>query len=287
MMHFDEKSMWLFSLEQDPAFKGPYIAAMGVCQDPSCPCTVATIACREAEPAADGPEHIRFVFSLDLATRKLANTPSQETPPESARFARAFVRELEEKTWVQLREIFLAGKRRLSEHLNPDTVRYHRFDAGQIENENLMVSFISVFPFEDKLSFTCDSRNYLVNDYYCLNSRCTCKDVHLVFHEVPAGKRSSTHAPIAGSLTYSYGSRTISFDRNSTASREHVQRLFDSLKTARPDLTSVVRKRHRTLRLLYSRSRRKNDPPSSTSKVGRNEPCPCGSGRKFKHCCGR
>ncbi|NCO41434.1 MAG: zinc chelation protein SecC [Armatimonadetes bacterium CG_4_10_14_3_um_filter_66_18] len=22
------------------------------------------------------------------------------------------------------------------------------------------------------------------------------------------------------------------------------------------------------------------------SKVGRNEPCPCGSGRKFKKCCG-
>ncbi|MBM3892238.1 MAG: hypothetical protein FJ388_24240, partial [Verrucomicrobia bacterium] len=21
-------------------------------------------------------------------------------------------------------------------------------------------------------------------------------------------------------------------------------------------------------------------------KVGRNEPCPCGSGKKFKHCCG-
>lgn len=24
-----------------------------------------------------------------------------------------------------------------------------------------------------------------------------------------------------------------------------------------------------------------------TPKVGRNDPCPCGSGRKFKHCCGR
>jgi len=22
-------------------------------------------------------------------------------------------------------------------------------------------------------------------------------------------------------------------------------------------------------------------------KVGRNEPCPCGSGKKFKHCCGK
>lgn len=27
--------------------------------------------------------------------------------------------------------------------------------------------------------------------------------------------------------------------------------------------------------------------PTAISKVGRNDPCPCGSGRKFKHCCGR
>ncbi|MGI6100528.1 MAG: SEC-C metal-binding domain-containing protein, partial [Kiritimatiellia bacterium] len=24
----------------------------------------------------------------------------------------------------------------------------------------------------------------------------------------------------------------------------------------------------------------------ATSSPGRNAPCPCGSGRKFKHCCG-
>jgi len=23
------------------------------------------------------------------------------------------------------------------------------------------------------------------------------------------------------------------------------------------------------------------------SRVGRNDPCPCGSGKKYKHCCGR
>jgi len=27
--------------------------------------------------------------------------------------------------------------------------------------------------------------------------------------------------------------------------------------------------------------------PQSWGKVGRNEPCPCGSGKKFKHCHGR
>lgn len=25
----------------------------------------------------------------------------------------------------------------------------------------------------------------------------------------------------------------------------------------------------------------------STPKVGRNDPCPCGSGKKYKNCCGR
>jgi len=27
--------------------------------------------------------------------------------------------------------------------------------------------------------------------------------------------------------------------------------------------------------------------PTPTRKIGRNEPCPCGSGKKFKQCCGR
>jgi SEC-C motif-containing protein len=28
------------------------------------------------------------------------------------------------------------------------------------------------------------------------------------------------------------------------------------------------------------------EPPRVSQKVGRNEPCPCGSGKKFKKCCG-
>jgi preprotein translocase subunit SecA len=28
-------------------------------------------------------------------------------------------------------------------------------------------------------------------------------------------------------------------------------------------------------------------PPPTGKKVGRNDPCPCGSGKKFKKCCGK
>jgi preprotein translocase subunit SecA len=31
----------------------------------------------------------------------------------------------------------------------------------------------------------------------------------------------------------------------------------------------------------------KRTPVVKTARVGRNEPCPCGSGKKYKHCCGR
>jgi preprotein translocase subunit SecA len=31
----------------------------------------------------------------------------------------------------------------------------------------------------------------------------------------------------------------------------------------------------------------KAKPIRSGPKVGRNDPCPCGSGKKYKHCCGR
>ena len=31
----------------------------------------------------------------------------------------------------------------------------------------------------------------------------------------------------------------------------------------------------------------KPEKPVITEKVGRNEPCPCGSGKKYKHCCGK
>ena len=28
-------------------------------------------------------------------------------------------------------------------------------------------------------------------------------------------------------------------------------------------------------------------PKKSEAKVGRNDPCPCGSGKKYKNCCGK
>jgi SEC-C motif-containing protein len=40
---------------------------------------------------------------------------------------------------------------------------------------------------------------------------------------------------------------------------------------------------------FYTRAVRTGPAPfkSPTAKVGRNDPCPCGSGKKYKQCCGK
>lgn len=32
---------------------------------------------------------------------------------------------------------------------------------------------------------------------------------------------------------------------------------------------------------------KKKEPVINENKIGRNEPCPCGSGKKYKYCCGK
>ncbi len=39
--------------------------------------------------------------------------------------------------------------------------------------------------------------------------------------------------------------------------------------------------------LAPAESMRPSEPLRRSAKVGRNDPCPCGSGKKFKKCCGK
>jgi uncharacterized protein len=52
----------------------------------------------------------------------------------------------------------------------------------------------------------------------------------------------------------------------------HVQPYARTLAPARPSLDAVMRS---------------GEPARAASEAGRNDPCPCGSGRKYKKCCGR
>jgi uncharacterized protein YecA (UPF0149 family) len=68
---------------------------------------------------------------------------------------------------------------------------------------------------------------------------------------------------------------------------------FD-LRQAQPICSDLIYDRHRVVilnewRLANTQPLQDIDPRVVTvprKKVGRNEPCPCGSGKKYKKCCG-
>ena len=79
------------------------------------------------------------------------------------------------------------------------------------------------------------------------------------------------------------------------AGQPSLEALVAAARKTHPSLAEDVERRHNQLKLLYARALLKAEknrpapvatPVKAEPKVGRNEPCPCGSGKKYKKCCG-
>jgi hypothetical protein len=155
--------------------------------------------------------------------------------------------------------------------------------------------------------FVFEGREFLVEDHYCANPESDCQQVHLEFwervhefypkHDIHIRQRLMATFTLAGELTETRSSQ----DSPSTTKhllrawihrcRVHLQecrRRYEQIKavgtrsfppTSQPRAGVVIDKEirpdQRTLRV------------DSKPEVRRNDPCPCGSGLKFKRCCAR
>ena len=85
--------------------------------------------------------------------------------------------------------------------------------------------------------------------------------------------------------------KPIKFDASKPIEEER-KRICDYLKD---EITKIAKELPVHMVVPYLNIKKKDYPLSKgnkkvvnkTKKVGPNEPCPCGSGRKYKHCCGR
>ena len=64
--------------------------------------------------------------------------------------------------------------------------------------------------------------------------------------------------------------------------------LFDSLlANIQHDVTHTIYKASITKKEVPAQTRPQKAAIPAGNKIGRNDPCPCGSGKKYKHCCGQ
>jgi hypothetical protein len=150
------------------------------------------------------------------------------------------------------------------------------------------VPLVEVFPLINAFKFQDEGHRYEAIDYYCMKEGCDCRVVRLGVVRVPNKALNADWKPMF-SVRYNLNDGSYQLDEPGDAAK--VARVFPCILRKYPDLRLLLLRRYQRVRQLMmvkppkiavSNSRPVVKPP----KCGRNDPCPCGSGNKFKKCCG-
>jgi hypothetical protein len=180
--------------------------------------------------------------------------------------------------------LFEAMKRRwrMAKKVNRD--QWRKMDWSWWE-DGLMVGWDEVFPDDLDFVFYFSGKRYWVRDLYCINPRCPCKDVALSITEIKGEKQYKEYGVVSIDLKRF---RVLDIQAIGTSSEELMRfwRIFQKESGIKRNLKT----RQKEMKIIGNEidrlsSKNKSQGLRSSLKVGRNEPCPCGSGKKYKKCC--
>ena len=137
---------------------------------------------------------------------------------------------------------------------------------------------------EDELTLGDDA--YVVDDIYCVEPACTCQMVRVGFLRVDESDESYT--PI-GDVIVDWRTLDSALIDAHGEQRSIVEALWAEYRRHN-DLTGMLEKRAARMREIgpeLLRLHAERQPRRAVKAPGPNEACSCGSGKKFKKCCGR
>ncbi len=112
------------------------------------------------------------------------------------------------------------------------------------------------------------------------------KDHLLAMDHLKEGIGLRGYGQIDPLLAYKKEGFELFMDMNDRFVSDSLRQIF----TIKVDEDIVLTDRPATQEFIYSAPSLEDAPKhkqAKSKKIGRNEPCPCGSGKKYKHCCGR
>jgi hypothetical protein len=255
----------------------------------SCPdqmCSCLTVAFRCWPDNGDGGEPLRF--TLDAGNRVLDSGSVDPADIKTAEFARAVVAHFREEDWTRLVDFCEEDK---GEMLKTMDVRdlAGRFPEDLVGTD--VAAYGQVFPFVELFTFEHEGEEWVAEDIYNLEKKFSASEVLLTF-SVADEELENDPVDLESDLMVRYDFRTghmmpLSHGQPGAPA---ARALFASLKSEYPDFRKTVAKRHADLRFLNEAAIQKRQMSQpvvrAVAKAGRNDPCPCGSGKKYKKCCG-
>jgi len=131
-----------------------------------------------------------------------------------------------------------------------------------------------------------------VDDQYCIDPRCECDAVRLVFlkinEETGIGNDLFTiRVPFQDEIEID--------DKLTRYSKEEIKKIYDHWLKSDLQVMDILETRYRMMKRVGqslverhpSKKPHKHTAGVGQKKIGRNDPCSCGSGKKYKKCCGK
>ena len=250
-----------------------------MCNNPVCRCRDVTLSVFDpsvAPEVMDDTEPLAHV-SVDIITREI----SRKHPFSEA--GKNLIPVLNEDDWVLLQQVFFSYKREITD-AGDFQIKDFYFPTDEIEDTAVHVAYRDILPYGEQLIAQFGDDNFLADDTYCIRNGCDCKEGAISFISAKSGVEKKTHPTIW--INHETGSTRV--ERDSQTDKALAKELYSMLLAKYPDLLKRLEKRKANISDLYQKYRASKSPmvrAVAGPKVGRNEPCPCGSGKKFKKCC--
>ncbi len=266
-----------FRFESGPLAGSDYIGTTSVCDLASCPCELVHFKLAPSE--GTNPE---VSFALEVRSRKVDDLGN--AGGKALSFARHMARSLTEKEWLDLLTVYTKAKEEITETADIQKIPLYFIDDG----DGSVYWYRDFLPHAAPFRFSVGGKRVDAFDSYCINPKCSCTEVFLTFVLPEADYRRQNQADYSTVRLSYQDPNLVNIVNEPKQVLAQPQAVIDAMVQDIPEIWQKVRKRHDNIKALFGRYIAENqapDDPVSANKVGRNDPCPCGSGKKFKKCC--
>ncbi|MFQ5481380.1 MAG: YecA family protein [Nitrospinaceae bacterium] len=258
-------SLMTFRFEEE-RFKNLYVLEDYYCTNPFCDCNHVTLSLADREN--DGN---RFSFLLNFNKGRGSLPNQQKLTPTQESIVKEFMEGLGDEMMVLFKQRYLEAKA----YGEKNPMSYLVFEPGKF------INYMELFPRARKLlDFDFQGGKHFVEDSYELDPRNDNRTVRMAFYKFDPNEEK---LPPIFHYTYHFNEKNReAFDEKLPL--EHADLLVEFTRFI-PNLFEVLKTRYKEAKKI-GEELLDSLPDLGAHKVMRNEMCPCGSGKKYKKCCG-
>jgi hypothetical protein len=261
-----------------------YELSLSACPNPVCTCGTISVQMSPDTTGAAAATIPEAKFLLDVYAQAL--DPQDTTSRRADKAVGALlVDHLAEADWTTLKRLFVEEKRSLTAQANDRDLQVY-FPAIEIERDSLMIDFHKILPFAETTIVESGDKRFELVEHYCIKTKCGCSDICVTLMGADGIREglSSDQEPV---LFVDYKTQSWRIEVPGAEDPEVVKHIGERLCTG--EYARRFEGRHDRLKSLYGLFKQRQHVGSTkvreVPKVGRNDPCPCGSGKKYKKCC--